>query len=226
MCVRRGVRSQHPDRMRTRNPQKKGNIVVVALALNCTLKPSPHQSSTERLAKEVLTALEEQGAETGIVRVVDFDVKPGVEADMGEGDQWPQLRSRVLDADILVFCSPTWVGHMSSVAQRVLERLDAELSETDAEGRPILAGKVAVTAVLGNEDGAHKITADLYQALTDVGFSIPSQGGTYWNGEAMHTTDYLELGETPDAVASATQTLARNAVHLAQLLAAKPYPAP
>lgn len=75
---------------------------------------------------------------------------------------------------------------MSSVSQRVLERLDAELSETDAAGRPILSGKVAVTAVLGNEDGAHKITADLYQALADVGFSIPSQGGTYWNGEAHH----------------------------------------
>ena len=44
------------------------------------------------------------------------------------------------DADFLVVGTPTWMGHMSSVAQRVLERLDAELSETDAEGRPILFG--------------------------------------------------------------------------------------
>jgi hypothetical protein len=83
-----------------------------------------------------------------------------------------------------------------------------------------------VTVVLGNEDGAHAITADLYQALGDVGFSIPSQGGVYWNGEAMHTTDYKDLPETPEKVASATATLARNAAHLAKLLVERPYPGP
>ena len=195
-----------------------------ALALNCTLKPSPAASSTDKLAEEVLRALAEHGATGEQVRVVDFDVKPGVEADMGDGDEWPAIRAKILAADILVVCSPTWMGHMSSVAQRVLERLDAELSETDAAGRPVVEGKVAVTAVVGNEDGAHKITADIYQALADVGFSIPSQGGTYWNGEAMHTVDYQDLDETPQEVVSATATLARNAVHLANLLNAEPYP--
>ncbi|HEX5728048.1 flavodoxin family protein [Microbacterium sp.] len=198
--------------------------MVRALALNCTLKPSPAASSTDKLAGEVLRALAEHGATGEQVRVVDFDVKPGVEADMGDGDEWPAIRAKILAADILVVCSPTWMGHMSSVAQRVLERLDAELSETDAAGRPVVEGKVAVTAVVGNEDGAHKITADIYQALADVGFSIPSQGGTYWNGEAMHTVDYQDLDETPQEVASATATLARNAVHLANLLNAEPYP--
>lgn len=197
-----------------------------ALALNCTLKPSPGESSTELLAGQVLSALAEHDIETSMLRVVDYDVRPGVETDMGDGDEWPQLRAAILAADILVFCTPTWVGHMSSVAQRVLERLDAELSETDALGRPILAGKVAVTVVLGNEDGAHKITADLYQGLGDVGFTIPAQGGTYWNGEAMQTVDYKDLDAVPDAVASATATLARNAAHLARLLTASPYPAP
>jgi len=199
--------------------------MIRALALNCTLKPSPATSSTELLADQVLAAIAEHGAEVEQVRVVDLDVKPGVDADMGGGDQWPEIRAKIADADILVVCSPTWMGHMSSVASRVLERLDAELSETDAAGRPVVEGKVAVAVVVGNEDGAHKITADLYQALNDVGFSIPSQGGTYWNGEAMHTIDYKDLDETPEEVASATATLARNAVHLATLLKATPYPA-
>jgi len=198
--------------------------MIRALALNCTLKTSPATSSTELLADQVLTAIAGHGAQVEQVRVVDLDVKPGVDADMGDGDQWPDIRAKILDADILVVCSPTWMGHMSSVASRVLERLDAELSETDAAGRPVVEGKVAVAAVVGNEDGAHKITADLYQALNDVGFSIPSQGGTYWNGEAMHTIDYKDLEETPEEVASATATLARNAVHLATLLKANPYP--
>lgn len=198
--------------------------MIRALALNCTLKPSPATSSTELLAGQVLAAMSEHGAQGEQLRVVDFDVKPGVEADMGDGDAWPGIRSKILDADILVLCSPTWMGHMSSVAARVLERLDAELSETDDAGRPVVEGKVAVAVVVGNEDGAHKITADIYQALNDVGFSIPSQGGTYWNGEAMHTVDYKDLDETPEEVASATATLARNAVHLATLLKETPYP--
>lgn len=197
-----------------------------ALALNCTLKPSPEASSTDVLLGEVITALEGEGVTCEALRVVDFDVHPGVQADMGDGDEWPQIRRRILDADILVLATPTWVGHMTSVAQRVLERLDAELSETDDEGRPILAGKVAATVVVGNEDGAHKITADLYQGLTDLGFSIASQAGTYWNGQAMQTTDYKDLGGTPDPVASATATLARNTAHLARVLHADPYPAP
>jgi multimeric flavodoxin WrbA len=204
----------------------QSNTTIRALGLNCTLKPSPEDSSTDRLLGEVLAALESQGAQAEQVRLVDLDIRPGVEGDMGEGDQWPGVRSRIIAADILVVGTPTWMGHMSSVAQRALERLDAELSETDGEGRVILAGKVAITAVVGNEDGAHKITADLYQALADVGFSIPSQGGTYWNGQAMHTTDYLDLAETPEEVASATATAANNAFHLASTLKRHPYPPP
>ncbi|MET0673795.1 MAG: NAD(P)H-dependent oxidoreductase [Microbacterium pygmaeum] len=198
--------------------------MVRALALSCTLKPSPAASSTDKLAQEVLDALAAHGVDGELIRVVDHDVKPGVEADMGDGDAWPRIRANVLAADILIVASPTWMGHMSSIAQRVLERLDAELSETDASGRPLVEGKVAITAVVGNEDGAHKITADIYQALADVGFSIPSQGGTYWNGEAMHTVDYNDLDAVPDEVASATTTAARNAAHLAKLLTAQPYP--
>jgi hypothetical protein len=100
----------------------------------------------------------------------------------------------------------------------VLERLDAELSETDAEGRPTLFGKVAVVASVGNEDGAHEVAAQLFQALNDVGFTIPAQGVTYWNGEAMGSTDYRDLPSTPDATAGTTGTVASNAAHLARLL--------
>jgi multimeric flavodoxin WrbA len=195
-----------------------------ALALTCSLTPSPARSSSQLLAQQVLDELAALGVSGETVRVVDHDVKPGTEADMGNGDEWPALRNRIIAADILLVATPTWVGHMSSLAQRVLERLDAELSEIDDEGRPGMFGKVAVAAVVGNEDGAHKIVADLFQALNDTGFSIPAQGCTYWNGEAMQGTDYQDLESTPDAVGSATRTLARNAAHLATLLRANQYP--
>lgn len=195
-----------------------------ALALVCSLKPSPAPSSSELLARQIIEELAKHGGTGDVVRVVDHDVKPGVEIDMGEGDAWPAIREQMMAADILIVSTPTWVGHMSSVAQRVLERLDGELSETDDSGRPRIAGKVAVTAVVGNEDGAHKIIADLFQGLNDMGFTIPSQGGTYWNDEAMGSRDYEDLDETPEAVASTTATLAENAAHLARALKASPYP--
>ena len=196
-----------------------------ALALVCTLKPSPAPSSSALLASQILVELEGHGVSGSSLRVVDFEVKPGVETDMGEGDEWPHIRQQVLGADVLVIVSPTWMGQVTSVAQRVLERLDAELGETDAAGRPILFDKVAVVGVVGNEDGAHHITSQLMQALNDVGFTIPAQGGTYWNGEAMHKVDYISLRQTPDATAAATKTLAANAAHLATALAGSGYPA-
>src|SRR4051794_3045548 len=196
-----------------------------ALALVCSLKASPAPSSSDLMARQILAELGKYGVTTAdVVRVVDHDVKPGVEIDMGDGDAWPAIREQMMAADILVVATPTWVGHMSSVAQRVLERLDGELSETDDSGRPLVAGKVAVTAVVGNEDGAHKIIADLFQALNDVGFTIPAQGGTYWNDEAMGGRNYLDLEETPEAVASTNATLAENAATLARALKALPYP--
>ncbi|GAA1741842.1 flavodoxin family protein [Aeromicrobium alkaliterrae] len=198
---------------------------LTAIALNCTLKPAPAASSSDLMANQLLDALAEHDVAGTVVRVVDHDIHPGVEADMGDGDAWPTIRDQIRGADILVFVAPTWLGHMSSEAQRVLERLDAELSETREDGNPLMFGKVAVVGVVGNEDGAHKITADLYQGLNDIGFSIPAQGGTYWNGEAMQGVDYNDLDESPEATIGALKTAAANAAHLARLLKDTAYPA-
>lgn len=196
-----------------------------ALALVCTLKPSPAESSSQLLARQFLDQLALHDVTGTAVRLADYDIRPGVSLDEGDGDQWPRIREQIVSSDILVLVTPTWLGHHSSVAQRALERLDAELSETDENGRPLVEGKVAIVGVVGNEDGAHAIVADLYQALGDVGFTIPAQGSAYWNGEAMQTIDYKDLDETPESVASATAAAARNAAHLAGLLSSSPYPA-
>lgn len=198
---------------------------LTALALNCTLSPSPAESSTELLAQQVLDALAGHDVTGSVVRVVDHDVRPGVRLDMGEGDAWPGIRAQIMEADILLIATPTWLGQQSSVCQRVFERLDAELSETDDAGRLRTFGKVGIVVVVGNEDGAHHISAVAFQCLNDVGFTIPAAGGVYWNGEAMHKTDYKDLPSTPEKVASSTATLAANAAHLARLLRQSSYPA-
>lgn len=199
-----------------------------ALVLACTLKPSPAESSSVLLGQQVLDALgglEEHDVTGELVRVVDHQVRFGVSTDEGDGDEWPRIREKMLAADILVVATPIWMGQPSSVCKMALERLDAELSETDDEGRMLTSGKVGVVAVVGNEDGAHHTSAEVFQALNDVGFTIPASGVTYWVGEAMQGTDYLEHDETPEKTAGTTQTVAANAAHLAALLKDASYPA-
>ena len=199
-------------------------MALTALALNCTLKRGGATSSTDKLLKEVLQELKPLGVTGDIVKVVDLDIKAGVSSDEGDGDDWPELRRKILGADIVILGTPIWLGQPSSVAKRVLERMDAFLEETDDRGRMPASGKVAVAAVVGNEDGAHHCHAELYQALNDVGFTIPAGAGTYWVGEAMGSVDYKDLKEPYDKTAQTTKMLAINAAHLAKLLTANPYP--
>ncbi|QAY76597.1 flavodoxin family protein [Sphingosinicella sp. BN140058] len=201
-------------------------MTLRAIALNCSLKAGGDEgSSTDKMIGLLASALGRHDvtlAET--IRLADHDVKPGVVSDAGAGDAWPDIRRRILDADILIFGTPIWLGQMSSIAKRALERMDAFLSETDTLGRTPSFGKVAVAAIVGNEDGAHRITADLFQALNDVGWTIPAAGACYWVGEAMAKTDFKDLPQVPDQVASTAEMLAANAAHLASLLKDATYP--
>jgi multimeric flavodoxin WrbA len=199
-------------------------MALKALAFNCTLKPSPAPSSTDKLLRELLDALSAHEVTGEIVRAVDHDIKPGVSSDEGEGDAWPELRRQIVNSNILIVGSPIWLGQPSSVAKRVLERMDAFLGEKDDKGRMPSYGKVGMAAVVGNEDGAHHVAAEVLQALLEVGFSAPPGGVTYWVGEAMGSVNYIDLNKTPKAVAEWTPMLASNAAHLARLLSKSCYP--
>lgn len=199
-------------------------MTLTAFGMNCTLKSTPQSSSTQKMLDDVLRALGEHGVRGSYERVVDHDVKPGVSADEGDGDAWPSLRKKVLEADIVVLATPIWMGQPSSMAKRVLERMDAFLGEADEHARYPSYGRVATVAVVGNEDGAHHVIAELYQALADVGFTIPAAGAAYWVGEAMGSTNYEDLPKIPDKVAGVVATLASNAAHLAGLLKSASYP--
>lgn len=200
-------------------------MTLSALAINCTLKSSPTDSSCEQLLKEALAEFERHGVEGELLRAADYNIKPGVTSNEGEGDDWPAIRQKILDADIFILGTPIWLGHPSSLCQRVLERLDAFLGEKDDQGRMVSYGRVAGVAVVGNEDGAHHVVADLYQGLNDVGFTLAANACTYWVGEAMQGGDFKDLPKTPAAVSQATAGLARNSVHLVKLLQQAQYPA-
>jgi multimeric flavodoxin WrbA len=200
-------------------------MAVSAVAFNCTLKRSPEPSSCGGLLSRFVDEFAKRDVTCEIVRVADFNVKPGVASDEGDGDDWPALRLKLLAADILVLGTPIWLGHPSSICQRVLERLDALLSEKDDRGRMIAYDRVALSAVVGNEDGAHHVNAEVYQGLADVGFTIPASGAAYWTGEAYGSVDFNDLDQVPEKTASAIATAVGQAVHLAEVLRASPYPA-
>lgn len=197
-----------------------------ALALNCTLKADESErSSTDAMIAVLADAFAQHDVTiTETVRVAALNIKPGVSSDEGEGDDWPALREKILAADVLIFGGPIWMGQISSIAKRVLERMDAFISETDDQGRMPSYAKVAVAAIVGNEDGAHFSSAQLFQALNDVGYTIPAVAACYWVGEAMGSTDFQDLDKAPKKVKETAAMVAGNAAHLAGLLKAKPYP--
>ncbi|CAK7255031.1 flavodoxin family protein [Shinella yambaruensis] len=201
-------------------------MTLTALALNCTLKTrtAKDPSSTDRMLKLLAAAMEPLGVTTDFLQLADFDIKPGVTSDEGHGDDWPGIRHKILDADILVMGTPIWMGQPSSVCKRALERMDAFLEEKDDKGRMVSYGRVAAVAVVGNEDGAHHVSAELFQALNDVGFTIPANAVTYWVGEAMGSVNFVDLEDIPDVVRSTLDLVARNTVHAARLFKAHPYP--
>ncbi|MET7324270.1 flavodoxin family protein [Streptomyces sp. NPDC005549] len=197
-----------------------------ALVINCTLKPSPQPSNTEALAATVIAALKGHGAEVDVVRAVDLNLKPGVETDMGDGDDWPGVHEKLLAAQILVIASPTWLGRPSSVAQRVLERMDAMLGETDDEDRPVAYNRVAGVLVTGNEDGAHHVISEISGGLADIGYTIPGQAWTYWHLGPGPGPDFLDDDRGHDWSVSTGRAMASNLVHAARALGAMPLPAP
>ena len=201
-------------------------MALAAIAINCSLKTSGGEtSSTDEMIGLLAAELANHGVTcSGTVRIADYNVLPGVSSDEGPGDDWPELRRRILEHDILIFGTPIWLGQMSSFAQRVLERMDAFLGETDDRGRMPSYGKVAVAAIVGNEDGAHHVTATLFQVLNDEGWTIPAGAANYWVGEAMHKTDFKDLDQVPEAVQRGAAMLASNAAHLASLLKSEGYP--
>ncbi len=201
-------------------------MALSAVVINCTLKASPAESNTEALARVVVEAMEERGVAVELHRALDLDIRPGVTSDEGHGDEWPRLRERIVDAEILVIATPTWLGQPSSVAKRVLERMDAMISETDDDGRPLAYGKVGGVVVTGNEDGAHHVIAEVAQSLIDIGFTVPGQAWTYWNMGPGPGPSYLESTHKHEWSRATGRTAAANLVTVAEALRAQPLPVP
>jgi len=193
-----------------------------ATILNCTLKKSPEKSNGEALAQVVVEALNDHDVETEIIRLIDLEIPFGVESDMGDGDEWPGVREKILASEILIFAVPTWIGQPSAVAKLALERMDAFISESDDEDRPVAYNRVAGVVNVGNEDGAHHVIMEVNGALGDIGYTIPPQSFTYWNMGPGPGPDYVDTDHGHDYAEATAKAMAQNLVSVAKALEANP----
>ncbi len=199
---------------------------LTALFVNCTLKRSPELSHTQGLADRSLALLAEQGAKVESLRLVDFDVAPGVQPDMREhgwdADAWPDvIWPKVRDADILIVGTSLQLGEPTSEARRLIERIYAMLDETNEKGQPIFYGKVAGVITTSDEDGVKAASRDILFPLQHLGYTIPAAAETGWIGEIGPGPSYLDEGSGGPENEFTTATLTAmswNLLHLARLL--------
>ncbi len=196
-----------------------------ALFISCTLKRSPEVSNTEGLARISMELMRTQGVGVDLVRAVDHDIPVGVYPDMtehgAERDEWPALFERVDAADILVLCTPIWLGEKSSVCTKVIERLYGNSATLNDAGQYAYYGGVAGCLVTGNEDGVKHCAMNILYSLQHLGYVIPPQADAGWIGEAGPGPSYLDPGSggpENDFTNRNTTFMTWNLLHLARML--------
>ncbi len=196
-----------------------------ALFVNCTLKRSPELSHTQGLIDIAGVIMARQGVSVGEVRAVDHEIASGVWPDMSEHgwerDEWPPIFERVMAADILVVCTPIWLGEKSSICTKVIERLYGNSHLLNQAGQYAYYGRVGGCLVTGNEDGVKHCAMNILYSLQHLGYVIPPQADAGWIGEAGPGPSYLDPGSggpANDFTNRNTTFMTWNLLHLARML--------
>ena len=204
---------------------------LTALYVNCTLSRSPEPSHTATLMERSATIMRRNGVTVDVVRAVDLDLPAGVQPDMTEhgaaSDGWPALFRRVLDADILVLGTPIWLGQISSVCARVIERLYSTSSQLNDVGQYAYYGRAGGCVITGNEDGVKHCSMAVLYSLQHLGYVIPPQADAGWIGEVGPGPSYGDpiegsqqrVGFDNDFADRNTTFMTWNLMHAARLLA-------
>ena len=177
-------------------------------------------SHTEVLSELVIEQLNEHNVKSEIVRLADYEIKPGTKLNMGKGDEWPGIAKKILEADIIVFATPIWWGNQSSLMQRTIERLDELHTELRETGKSRLTNKVGGIVITGEEDGEQHITGNISNFLLNIGVTLPPQCSVSYQGEYKRATKNSLAKKFREAksTARAAETMARNLAFFARLL--------
>ncbi|MEX1014768.1 MAG: flavodoxin family protein [Candidatus Paceibacterota bacterium] len=197
-----------------------------ALFLNCTIKIKLEKSNTRALCEDIADVYEEKhNVETEIIRVTDYNVPPGLKSDLGENDEWPKILEKIKNANILIIATPIWLGHISSIAQRVFERLEGTYSEGNEEnGQYPLYNKVGGAVITGTEDGGHACARTILFNLSRFGCTIPAGADCYWVGSAGPGPSYIKAEGNKHLYTNRTKrTLVDNTAFMAKTLKENKY---
>ncbi|MCH8201942.1 MAG: flavodoxin family protein [Proteobacteria bacterium] len=196
-----------------------------ALFINCTLKKSPEMSHTDGLVRISKAIMEKNGVAVEEVRAVDHDIAYGVYPDMTEHgwdkDDWPAIYHKVKAAEILILCSPIWLGEKSSICTKIIERLYSSSGDLNAAGQYAYYGKVGGCLITGNEDGVKHCSMSMLYCIQHIGYVIPPQADAGWIGEAGPGPSYLDPGSggpENEFTNRNTTFMTWNLLHLARMI--------
>lgn len=177
-------------------------------------------SHTETLSELVVECLWDHDVRSEIIRLADYDIKPGIKLNMGTGDEWPGILKKVLAADIIVFATPIWWGNQSSLMQRAIERLDELHNELRETGKSRLTNKVGGIVITGEEDGEQHITGNISNFMLSIGVTLPPQCAVSYQGGYERATkkSLAKRFREEKQYANAAETMARNLAFFARLL--------
>jgi multimeric flavodoxin WrbA len=130
-------------------------------------------SHTETLCGFLSERMRRADIECEIVKLVDYDIPPGTYANMGAGDQWPEILQKLLASDMVIFATPIWWSNQSSLIQRVIERLDEQHDHLMAGKASGFEGKVGGIVITGDSDGAQQIIGHICNFFNAIGVLVP-----------------------------------------------------
>lgn len=203
-----------------------------AVYLVGTLKPSPEISNTYTLSEFLARHLDSQGVENDIVRLIDYNIKPGAYTNVNNNgsndDDWPTILRKILASQIIIFATPVWWGNQSSLIQRAIERLNEIHDEIMNTGRSRMINKVAGIVVTGDSDGAEHIIGNLANFFISLGFTIPAVSTltVLWSGQSKGSNKSREelWKYYEKTYSSMAKGAAQNLAFMANLLKQNPLP--
>ena len=203
-----------------------------AVHLIGTIKPSPEISNTYTLSEFLARYLDNHGVENDIVRLIDYNIKPGtytnVNSNNNTNDDWPAILEKILASQIIIFATPVWWGNQSSLIQRAIERLDEIHDEIMNTGKSRMTNKIAGIVVTGDSDGAEHIIGNLANFFISLGFTIPAASTltVLWSGQSKGSNKSREelWKYYEETYTSMAKGAAQNLAFMANLLKQNPLP--
>jgi multimeric flavodoxin WrbA len=187
-------------------------------------------SNTGVLCELLMEKLKEEGVESETVALVEHHIPPGTKTDLGtvdgKRDEWPGIFARMSAADIVVFATPIWWGNMSSLMQRVVERMDEVNDGLIKDGTSALLNKVGGMVITGAEDGTQNVIGSLGNFMAWNGLTVPPAPSlSYLGWNDADAAGLMRIYRTKGSTNAMAITLARNLAHMAKVLKENPIPA-